>query len=181
MLHPCALILDPKFQCLWFCQASTSWRKAVGKLEGEPEYEDLPKVDRLEAFEDYMKYALLHSSHHSQFCSIHRSSITLWCHICHFAIGLVLLYQLHYLVPMTSKWQHSLTVIIMSLHGPGALTPGAIPPPPPPPLSGHLAKYSCAFGLLLQNIGPKLPSAVYCLCQHSCEQSCSLGHATATA
>ncbi|KAL3141198.1 hypothetical protein ABBQ38_003538 [Trebouxia sp. C0009 RCD-2024] len=36
-------------------KASTSWRKAVGKLEGEPEYEDLSKVDRLEAFEDYMK------------------------------------------------------------------------------------------------------------------------------
>ena len=32
----------------------------MGKLEGEPEYEDLSKVDRLEAFEDYIKYTLFH-------------------------------------------------------------------------------------------------------------------------
>ena len=32
----------------------------MGKLEGEPEYEDLSKVDRLEAFEDYIKYTLVH-------------------------------------------------------------------------------------------------------------------------
>lgn len=36
----------------------------MGKLEGEPEYEDLSKVDRLEAFEDYMKYSLLRSLCH---------------------------------------------------------------------------------------------------------------------
>ena len=34
----------------------------MGKLEGEPEYEDLHKVDSLEAFEDYMKYALLQTT-----------------------------------------------------------------------------------------------------------------------
>ncbi len=39
-----------------FClQAGTSWRKASAKLEGEPEFEDLSKIDRLEAFDDYMK------------------------------------------------------------------------------------------------------------------------------
>ena len=36
-------------------QASTPWRKAIAKLEGEPEYEDVAKVDRLEVYEDYMK------------------------------------------------------------------------------------------------------------------------------
>ena len=36
-------------------QAGTSWRKAQAKLEGEPEFEDLPKPDRLEVFDEYMK------------------------------------------------------------------------------------------------------------------------------
>ena len=46
------------FQAGAYWQATTPWRKAIAKLEGEPEYEDLPKIDRLEAYEDYMKYAL---------------------------------------------------------------------------------------------------------------------------
>ena len=38
-----------------FQQASTPWRKATAKLEGEPEYEDLSKIDRLEVFDEYMR------------------------------------------------------------------------------------------------------------------------------
>ncbi|DBB01103.1 TPA: hypothetical protein ACH3X1_000995 [Trebouxia sp. C0004] len=36
-------------------KASTPWRKATAKLEGEPEYEDLSKLDRLEVFDEYMR------------------------------------------------------------------------------------------------------------------------------
>ncbi|KAL0047243.1 hypothetical protein WJX82_010442 [Trebouxia sp. C0006] len=36
-------------------KASTPWRKATAKLEGEPEYEDLSKIDRLEVFDEYMR------------------------------------------------------------------------------------------------------------------------------
>lgn len=32
----------------------TPWRKAVTKLEGEEEYIDLNKLDRLEVFQEYI-------------------------------------------------------------------------------------------------------------------------------
>ncbi len=41
--------------CVLCQQASTPWRKATAKLEGEPEYEDLSKIDRLEVFDEYMR------------------------------------------------------------------------------------------------------------------------------
>lgn len=41
--------------CVLYQQASTPWRKATAKLEGEPEYEDLSKIDRLEVFDEYMR------------------------------------------------------------------------------------------------------------------------------
>ena len=41
--------------CFAFAQASTPWRKAAAKPEGEPEFEDLSKTDRLEVYEDYIK------------------------------------------------------------------------------------------------------------------------------
>ncbi len=48
-------------------QASTPWRKATAKLEGEPEYEDLSKIDRLEVFDEYMRsVTAFHKCHISQ-------------------------------------------------------------------------------------------------------------------
>ena len=47
-------------------QASTPWRKAQAKLEGEPEFEDLSKTDRLEVYQDYMKYVS---------CSLHGTAV----------------------------------------------------------------------------------------------------------
>lgn len=38
-------------------QVDTPWRKAVTKLEGDPAYEALDKIDRLEVFQDYIKCA----------------------------------------------------------------------------------------------------------------------------
>ncbi|PSC74832.1 pre-mRNA-processing 40A [Micractinium conductrix] len=38
-----------------FVQSDTSWRKAQDRLVGEPEYDSLVKVDRLEVFEEHMK------------------------------------------------------------------------------------------------------------------------------
>ena len=40
-------------------QAGVTWRKAMTKLEGEEEYEALGKLDRLEAFDAYMRWAAL--------------------------------------------------------------------------------------------------------------------------
>lgn len=49
-------------------QVDTPWRKAVTKLEGDPAYEALDKIDRLEVFQEYIKCALLQTSvdHHQQ-------------------------------------------------------------------------------------------------------------------
>ena len=55
-------------------QASTPWRKAQAKLEGEPEFEDLSKTDRLEVYQEYMKWAL----HYIQLCE---RAVPVW-HIC---------------------------------------------------------------------------------------------------
>ena len=40
-------------------QAGVTWRKAMTKLEGEEEYEALGKLDRLEAFDAYMRLGVL--------------------------------------------------------------------------------------------------------------------------
>ena len=37
-------------------QASSIWRKVQGKLEGEDAYEALDKIDRLEVYEEYMRW-----------------------------------------------------------------------------------------------------------------------------
>ena len=38
-------------------QVGVQWRKVMSKLESEPEYEDLDRIDRLEVFEEYHRYA----------------------------------------------------------------------------------------------------------------------------
>ena len=38
-------------------QVDTPWRKAQTKVEGEDEYEQLDKVDRLDVFQEYIKCA----------------------------------------------------------------------------------------------------------------------------
>lgn len=40
-----------------FLQVDTPWRKAVTKLEGDPAFEALDKIDRLEVFQEYIKCA----------------------------------------------------------------------------------------------------------------------------
>lgn len=40
-------------------QVSTPWRKAQTRLEGEDEYDTLDKIDRLEVFQDYIRFGLL--------------------------------------------------------------------------------------------------------------------------
>ncbi len=37
------------------CQADTPWRKVAAKLEGEPAYEELDKVDRVEVYAEYIR------------------------------------------------------------------------------------------------------------------------------
>ena len=36
-------------------QVDTPWRKAMTKLEGDPAFEALDKIDRLEVFQEYIK------------------------------------------------------------------------------------------------------------------------------
>ena len=36
-------------------QVDTPWRKAMTKLEGDPTFEALDKIDRLEVFQEYIK------------------------------------------------------------------------------------------------------------------------------
>ena len=37
------------------CQADTPWRKVAAKLEGEPAYEELDKVDRVDVYAEYIR------------------------------------------------------------------------------------------------------------------------------
>ncbi len=48
------------FQCttdsvLLLLQADTPWRKVAAKLEGEPAYEELDKVDRVDVYAEYIR------------------------------------------------------------------------------------------------------------------------------
>ena len=36
-------------------QADTPWRKVAAKLEGEPAYEELDKVDRVDVYAEYIR------------------------------------------------------------------------------------------------------------------------------
>lgn len=54
-----SIAMEPIKRLGGMLQASTPWRKAQAKLEGEPEFEDLSKTDRLEVYQDYMKYVCL--------------------------------------------------------------------------------------------------------------------------
>lgn len=39
------------FARILYCQVTSEWRKVGPKLEGEPEYDALDKLERLEAFQ----------------------------------------------------------------------------------------------------------------------------------
>jgi hypothetical protein len=40
---------------LLLLQADTPWRKVAAKLEGEPAYEELDKVDRVDVYAEYIR------------------------------------------------------------------------------------------------------------------------------
>lgn len=36
-------------------QVDTSWRKAAGRLEGDPAYEAITRIDRINVYQEYIK------------------------------------------------------------------------------------------------------------------------------
>ena len=55
MLSPCTMRLYAAHGMMVNMQADTPWRKVAAKLEGEPAYEELDKVDRVEVYAEYIR------------------------------------------------------------------------------------------------------------------------------